>query len=145
MSGLFQTGAYTFNSGVRSPIKLECDKLSDSEIETLALIGAHQVCHFGVIVPVPKGKSDSPIDNAKRLAEALAPYARSSCPTILIVDDVWTTGGSMEACRIDRHSSEHRCVVGWVAFAYQKPAPWVTAGLIVSPTVGLFRPPLNQR
>lgn len=144
MSGLFQTGCYTFNSGIKSPIKVECDKLLDSCIDTLALIGAHQICHFGKIISVPKGKSDSPIDNAKRLADALQPYARPSCPTILIVDDVWTTGGSMEACRVDLHSASQRCVVGWVAFAYQKPAPWVTAGLIVSPTVGLFRPPLRR-
>lgn len=144
MGGVFQLGAFTFSSGIRSPFKFECDDLSDDEMHAIARVGSHQVCDFGRLVPVPKGKSASPIDNAKRLAGAMQRYARPDCGVTLIVDDVWTTGGSMEACCADvMHQSAGASTVGFVIYAYQQPASWVTSFLTLSPTVGLFvqRPP----
>lgn len=135
--GLFQRGDFIFTSGARSPIKFEFDKATDEDIEFFALIGAHQVGYFGKVVPVPKGKSGSPIDNAKRLAHAMHKYIRD-CGVALIVDDVWTTGKSMEACRIENMRPHPFQPIGWVAFAYERPASWVTAGFVMSPTVGLL-------
>lgn len=135
--GLFQRGDFTFSSGTRSPIKFEFDQASDEDIEFFALIGAHQVCDFGTVIPAPKGKSGSPVDNAKRLADALRKYARNN-GVPLIVDDVWTTGKSMEACRIENMRPHPFQPIGWVAFAYERPASWVTAGFVMSPTVGLL-------
>lgn len=137
---IFEIGNFTFSSGIRSPLKMEGDKLTDDQVAALALLGSHQLPNFGGVISVPKGKSDSPIDNAERLADALMEYSYPKSSELLIVDDVWSTGASMEAVR-----KRHPGCLGWVAFAWATPAPWVTAGLIVSPTVGLFRAPINQR
>lgn len=147
MGGLFQLGRFKFSSGIESPFKLECDELSLEECEALAFMGAHQVCRFGKIVPVPKGKSGSPIDNAKRLADALERYIKPDSGVVLIVDDVCTSGGSMEACRKEYRNERHNwpCVIGWVAFAYGpmtvETAAWVTPFMTMSPTFGVFPQP----
>lgn len=138
MGRLFQLGNFTFNSGIRSRFKIECDELSNDSIAALACVGAHQVCHFGRVLSVPKGKSGSPIDNAKRFADALAIYARHDSTITLLVDDVWTTGGSMESFRAHVMRGPYRWTVGWVAVAYKMPASWVTPCMLMAPTVGLM-------
>lgn len=137
MDDLFQLGDFTFSSGRKSKFKLDCDQITDSGIEALAYIGVRQIEPFGRIVAVPKGKSGSPIDNAKRLADAMEQYITPASEVLLIVDDVWTTGASMETCR---KIWRHELTIGWVAFAYTKPAEWTTAGLIVSPMNPMGRP-----
>lgn len=133
--GLFQVGQFQFSSGVRSPFKFECDEMTDDEIAALAFLGSHQICHFADVVPVPKGKSGSEIDNAKRFAKALDRYAKPGYGITLLVDDVLTTGASMEAARAKCGSA---ITVGLVMFAYKRPASWITPVLQASPTVGMW-------
>ena len=89
--------------------KIECDALSDADIAELAAIIAMRF-RFGQVVGIPRG--------GLRLAKALEPYAKTG-PT-LIVDDVLTTGRSMEAAR------EAVSDRGVVIFARGPCPSWVT-------------------
>jgi hypothetical protein len=85
----------TLHSGARSAFKIECDALTDEEITTFAGLILGLVGVFGRVVGVPRG--------GLRIATALDPF----CITQgigrhppLIVDDVLTTGQSMERARL---------------------------------------------
>lgn len=108
---LFQRGDFTLSSGQRSDWKIECDALIDDDIETLACIGAKLVCPFGRVIGVPRG--------GLRLAKAIEPYGTDG-PT-LIVDDVLTTGRSMEIFK-----QGHLHAKGIVIFARGSVPSWVT-------------------
>lgn len=93
---LFERGDFTLASGVKSPWKIECDALTLDDWGTLALMLAERLPPFSVVYAVP--------DGGLLLAEALDDYA-SEGPA-LVVDDVWTTGGSMQ-----RYISRYR--INW--------------------------------
>jgi hypothetical protein len=82
---LFQRGTFTFASGAISPFKIECDALTEEDWATLAMLIAERVPPFSEVHGVPTG--------GICLAEALKSYATEG--KALVVDDVWTTGGSM--------------------------------------------------
>lgn len=84
---LFQTGNFKLNSGKESSWKIECDSLTDDDIAALAEMIRQMVGPFNAVIGVPRG--------GLRLASALRPFASGFFPC-LIVDDVLTTGGSME-------------------------------------------------
>lgn len=117
---LFQRGRFELHSGEVSFFKIDCDALSDEDINTLAMMLAQRLPPFGTVEGVPTG--------GKRIADALRVYARPGpqrrgsfgAKELLIVDDVWTTGGSMEAYRAGRDA------LGAVIFARRQPADWVT-------------------
>ena len=97
-SGLFQFGRFQLSSGQASSWKIDCESLSDSDIDTLAYLVAGMVAPFDRVVSVPTG--------GDRLARKLCEVARMYQPGMrpvpyrhLIVDDVLTTGGSMERNR----------------------------------------------
>jgi hypoxanthine phosphoribosyltransferase len=81
-------GEFRSHSGILLPWKLECDDLSDNDIRGLAAIIASKF-YFRGVHGVPRG--------GIRLANALQRYtvSHSNYP-LLIVDDVMTTGTSME-------------------------------------------------
>lgn len=108
---LFQRGDFVAASGATLPWKVECDALTPEDWRTLAGAVAGAV-RFGTVEGVPRG--------GLAFAEALAPYA--STGPLLIVDDVLTTGGSMERHRAGRDA------IGVVAFArVGELPPWITA------------------
>jgi hypothetical protein len=123
---LFQLGDFTLNSGAKSRWKLECDALTPGDIEALAEMVRQMVGAFSSVEGVPRG--------GLRLAEALKPFAGISGPH-LIVDDVLTTGGSMERTRDAywlRKYGPGSAVkvgdpVGTVIFARGQRLPWVSA------------------
>lgn len=123
--GIFQRGLFIFSSGRRSDWKVEIDKADDEDIKTLALRGIEKLDGFSKVIPVPKGKSGSPIDNAKRIAEVLQPFAEPDNEhlPVLVVDDVYTTGDSINA-EMKLHGYN---VMGLVLFAHAKPPPWINA------------------
>lgn len=83
---------FTTHSGCETFFKIECDALTDEEIETGAMLIARLVGPFGNVFGVPTG--------GLRLAAALERHRWSNGPP-LIVDDVLTTGFSMEEARVN--------------------------------------------
>lgn len=82
---LFTPGPFRGTNGVWLPNKVECDALSKQDMETIAKVYA-QTHRFREVKGVPSG--------GLRLAKALERFASSEGPRLL-VDDVYTTGGSM--------------------------------------------------
>jgi hypothetical protein len=78
---------FTMHSGQITDWKIECDGLTQEEIDTFAMITA-QKFGFGHVVGVPTG--------GQRLAQALIPYTDPNSKVVLFVDDVLTTGASMD-------------------------------------------------
>ncbi len=86
---LFADQSFVGHAGGRLSFKIECDALSDQDLETIAgIIGRTHL--FGKVYGVPRG--------GLRLAAALQKHCLSYGQT-LIVDDVLTTGTSMEEAR----------------------------------------------
>ena len=111
---LFQFGDFTLNSGAKSSWKIECDALTDEDIAGLAEMISLAVGGFSDVIGVPRG--------GLKLAKALQKYKKSYYPT-LIVDDVLTTGGSMERMK---KSLGNFVFIGAVIFARGKCPAWIT-------------------
>ena len=108
---LFQSWDFHLHSGARSTWKVECDNLTPADWETLAHMAVEVLPPFGAIEGVPRGG----------LALAGALQAHATAGPLLIVDDVLTTGASMEAQRAGRGA------IGLVVFARGRCPSWVTA------------------
>lgn len=118
--GLINVGGFVLKGGKRSNWKLDCDALSDSDIHAAAWLLFKLVGHFSSVKSIPRG--------GDRLAAALRNHVAAKGPH-LIVDDVLTTGGSMELAR-RRYLAEQEVpalvpVVGAVLFARGRCPEWV--------------------
>jgi len=107
---VFQQDDFTLHSGSKSFWKLNCDAFIDQDWATLARIIGRRLA-FQAVEGVPRG--------GLRLAEQLERYRRSE-GGLLIVDDVLTTGASMEQQRAGREAK------GIVVFARGQVPAWVT-------------------
>lgn len=107
---LFQQGKFNLHSGVQSWLKIDCDALTDEDLDTIARLLVFRLPDFGSVEGVPTG--------GLRLAKALESYIETG--PLLIVDDVLTSGGSMEEHRAGRQA------IGAVIFARKQPARWIT-------------------
>lgn len=106
---MFNHGTFISHSGKQLSFKIECDDLTDNDLETLAKLVSKRL-QFGRIKSVPTG--------GDRFAAALQKYCTKG-PT-LIVDDVFTTGRSMEKARESPYD------LGVVIFARSKCPCWIT-------------------
>ena len=88
-TSLFKSGTFTSHSGVHLPDKIDCDALTKADWDTLAAWVAQRV-DFKAVIGIPRG--------GLAFAAALQPYCKPKGCT-LIVDDVLTTGASMEETR----------------------------------------------
>lgn len=120
-SVLFRAGNFKLHSGEESGFKIDCDALTGEDIETLARMLADRLPLFGRVEGVPQG--------GLRLAAAMERYARPAQSAVLIVDDVLTSGGSMEEQRAGRDA------IGAVVFARREPPAWVTPLFMLTPTL----------
>lgn len=89
---LFQLADVTLHSGRKSFFKIECDALTADDFAAAAGMLVRILPAFGRVEGVPRGGIS--------LAEAMRSYITEG--PLLIVDDVWTTGISMEAHRAGR-------------------------------------------
>ena len=85
---LFNIGNFKLHSGKESNFKINCDALSDEDIESLAKIISKKYSSFWKVYGIPMG--------GIRLAVALAKYHKPKGNYVLVVDDVLTTGQSMK-------------------------------------------------
>lgn len=121
--GLFQLGDFKLHSGSKSRWKIDCDALTDEDIEALALMITEIVHPFGSVEGVPTG--------GLRLAKALEKYIPSTNRqnVHLIVDDVLTTGRSIEEVAESHKGlgpAGRPAILGAVIFARGKCPQWVT-------------------
>jgi hypothetical protein len=100
--------SFTMHSGGLTNFKIECGALTDEELETFALLISKRFS-FGKVEGVPRG--------GWPIANALQKYCTRGAS--LIVDDVLTTGQSME--RASKYPSD----IGVVLFARGPCPDWV--------------------
>ena len=87
---LFQKCDIVLHSGGKSDFKIECDTLTNEDWNTLAYLISKKYS-FKETHGVPIG--------GLRLERALKQYRDKNSKTILVVDDVMTTGNSMRKMR----------------------------------------------
>jgi hypothetical protein len=121
---LFKDGVFTAHSGLTLDWKVDCDALTDDDLGCIARL-VTQRYDFRACYGIPRGGT--------RLASAILRRGtlNSHSTTILIVDDVYTSGASMRAMR-DRIMSAAPPELalfaqGFVLFARDAPAMWVDA------------------
>lgn len=84
---LFVKEQFVSHAGNQLEWKIECDALTDEDIECLAFLASRIVQPFRNVIGVPRG--------GYRIADAMRKYADFSVRSVLVVDDVYTTGVSM--------------------------------------------------
>lgn len=84
---LFQRGDVTLNSGLTTHFKIECDALTEEDWDTIGFLLADQVYTYREVHGVPRG--------GLPLAKSMERWVQPDGATILVVDDVWMTGGSV--------------------------------------------------
>lgn len=112
---LFREGEFTSHSGLFLPWKVDCDAFTDEDWEWCAK-RIFTACFYSEVEGVPTG--------GLKLAETLRPFAwrpEEWGHQLLIVDDVLTTGKSMEEQRAGRDA------IGFVVFARGPCPSWVRA------------------
>src|SRR5262249_35866456 len=112
-------GPFRLPSGRVTGFKIECDVLQVADWAALAGLAAAMLPPFGAVEGVPRG--------AMMFAQELEAYIDPSSSQLLIADDVWVTGLSMERYR------DGRDAIGVVAFARNPVASWVTHILSLNP------------
>ena len=113
---LFNWGKFRSHSGKELDFKIDCDALSDVDLDCLAEIIANKF-RFKKVVGIPQGGT--------RLASKLKKYTQYNSNTLLIVDDVLTTGKSMNIAR-EYHRAHYGNIFGVVIFARGGCPDWVT-------------------
>ena len=107
LMSLFKKGTFHLHSGGVSNYKIDCSALSDEDLATIALFIVKHCLKSGVsfydVYGIPTGGT--------RLAEALKPYCEKNGDTLLIVDDVFTTGRSIEEAILKHRDRNVYCVV----------------------------------
>lgn len=115
---LFEREPFELPSGIITDFKIECDVLEVKDWESLAHLASKILPPFDAVEGVPRG--------GMAFAEALTAYSVAG-GALLIADDVWVSGLSME-----RHR-DGRDAIGIVAFARNPVASWVTSLFSLNP------------
>ena len=115
---LFQEIDFVGHSGDQLHWKIEMDALHSNEWKCIARMIMELSPPFKEAVGIPRGGNI-----LGRLMNKHGTGQRQD--PICIVDDVLTTGGSMEEFRRKRHWRNPTEYIGWVVFARSKPPDWV--------------------
>lgn len=117
MDNLFVGGNFVLNSGQRSDFKIECDALTEKDWRTIAYVISKKY-DFKFVRGVPTGGIE--------LQNRLLTYRNPESNTFLIVDDVLTTGGSMERFKqVLEGTYPPYDYKGVVLFAREKCPDWI--------------------
>lgn len=108
---LFRYGTFTLSSGSYSWYKIDCDSLTHEDLYVMCKLLVSKLPHFGSVEGVPTG--------GDRLVCYFQPFITNG--PALLVDDVLTTGASMERQRGSREA------IGAVLFARNPPPTWIKA------------------
>ena len=150
---LFQKVDFKSSAGLDLTWKIECDAISDDEWECIATMIMERAKPFRSAIGVPTG--------GIKLAEMLNEYGTGSyLDPVCIVDDVLTTGKSMEEYKVRAIKDEEERIsicktftgvkrtraeqdiitngskvdpVGWVVFARNHPAEWISSLFYMAP------------
>jgi hypothetical protein len=115
---MIEFGEFRSHSGMLLTYKINCDDFTDEDWCGCAEI-IRRVLVFRCVIGVPTG--------GLKLQKALIPFINPTGP-VLIVDDVFTTGRSMEDYRL-RYQEP---VIGAVIFARGPTPAWICPLFIVS-------------
>ena len=123
---LFTEQDFIGHSGDELHWKIECDALFPNEWKCIArMIFEIETRPFQAAIGIPRGGVE--------LGRWLNEYSTQNAEhPYLIIDDVLTTGGSMDEFREKNFQGKES--FGWVVFARKQPQPWVNA---------LFQMPTN--
>ena len=118
---LFQKVDFKSHSGLNLSWKIECDEISKKEWKCLAeMIMDYEKRQFQAALGIPRG--------GIILGTYLNEYSTQNIEDpYLIVDDVLTTGGSMDDFVNSYFRNRKPNYFGWVVFARNKPQHWVKA------------------
>ena len=114
---LFVEEDFKSHAGLDLHWKIEMDALDEAEWKCIArMIMEYQTEPFQAAIGIPRG--------GLKLSGYLNEYStQSPKDPYLIIDDVLTTGGSMEEFKEEHFKNKK--VVGWVVFSRKKPATWI--------------------
>lgn len=120
---LFMKGDIVLSSGFTSDFKIECDALTDDDLECLAYLVSKKI-GFRRVIGIGRIYS-----GGRRFATTLLKYSDPLQPTILIADDVLTTGKSMQDMRYNAlmAGTKSEDIKGVVIFAREKCPEWINA------------------
>ena len=117
---LFQSVDFISHSGLELKWKIECDALSDPEWFTISQMIMEISVPFKEAIGIPRGGT--------KLGNLLNQYGTGKREDpVLLVDDVLTTGESMNEFKRKRQWRNPVKYIGWVVFARNKCPDWVTA------------------
>ena len=116
-TNLFVEETFVGHSGGTLHWKIEMDTLTDVEWKCIAkMIMEYETRPFQAAIGIPRG--------GLTLSMYLNDYStQNPKDPYLIVDDVLTTGGSMEEFKEEHFKNKK--VVGWVVFSRKNPASWI--------------------
>lgn len=117
MNNIFKIGEFVLASGKKSKYKIDLEHLKDEDWETIAWWTSSLVGPFSSVEGVPTG--------GLKMAKHLQKFVGVSGPH-LIVDDIVTSGGSMNRQRdkyLSHPENQGKEVVGVVVIA-RGPCPW---------------------
>jgi hypothetical protein len=114
---LFIEEDFKSHAGLDLHWKIEMDALDEAEWKCIArMIMEYQTEPFQAAIGIPRG--------GLKLSVYLNDYStQNNNDPYLIVDDVLTTGGSMEEFK--KEYFDKNKVFGWVVFSRQRPPDWV--------------------
>ena len=117
---LFRLGDFVSHAGLELSWKIEMDVLTDAEWFCIKKMIMEYSSPFKEAVGIPRG--------GIKLASILnAEATHSKEDPILIVDDVLTTGTSMDEFKRKKQWRAPAKYIGWVVFARTQPPNWVKA------------------
>ena len=120
MIDLFQKIDFTSHAGLDLTWKIEMDALSQKEWECISTMILELSPPFREAIGIPTG--------GVKLQNLLNQYGTGErTDPICIVDDVLTTGGSMNEFLQKRQWRYPTKYIGWVVFARNKPPEWCKA------------------